>query len=370
MEYEKQEDGSLKPLPKKNVDFGGGLERLAAATQDTPDIFQIDVFTDTIKTLEKVSSKKYNQDEEVDRSFRVIADHVRAAVSLANEGVFPSNKEQGYVSRRLIRRAIRWAKMININSSFLKELISNKKISTVIEIEEEKFRRTLDKGLKELNKLETKHTISGKDLFFLYQSYGFPLEMAYEELTQNKKSNLKYDILLKDFNRAKKAHQNKSRSASVGMFKGGLADKSEDTIKLHTATHLLHASLRKVVGDHVQQIGSNITADRLRFDFKHPEKLTALQIKKVETLINEKIKENLPVKKTIQSKDKALKSGALAFFRETYPDKVSVYTIGDFSKELCGGPHVNSTGKIGTVRIKKEESIGGGQRRIYAVLKK
>ncbi len=377
MEYEKQKDGSINPLPSQNVDFGGGLERMVAATLDTPDIFKIDVFTSTIKKLEKISGKKYGEQQTYDQSFRVIADHFRSAEAFIKEGIFPSNKKQGYVVRRLIRRAIRWAKKIDIDKSFSAEIIQDSKIKKIVAEEEDKFRQSLRTGIppfkRKIDKLKEKkiykHEGFSSAIFDSFSTHGVPIEVAldvlkneYPELPINEKK------IKSETEKKIKKHSDKSRTASAGMFKGGLEDQSEITTKLHTATHLLHQSLRNVLGDHVRQKGSNITAERLRFDFSHPDALTDNQLKKVENLINQQIKKNLKVNKTIEDKDSALQSGVLAFFKTKYPDKVTVYSIGNFSKELCGGPHVSSTGEIGGVKIVKEENIAAGSRRIYAVL--
>jgi len=360
MEYEKQPDGSLKPLPKQNVDFGGGLERLAQVVQNQPDIFQIDIFKPIIEEIEKSCDKKYQGNNKT--SMRVIADHLRAAKAMINEGVEPSNKQQGYILRRLIRRsAIKFRQLAGkLDPQALAKIVKTKP-ALVEEIK--KFQSTLDRGLKEFEKLEP-NQLNELNAFDLFQTYGFPFEIS-EELFREKGQILdkkKFDQVFED-------HKKLSRTASAGMFKGGLEDQSGATKKLHTATHLLHQSLRQILGDHVRQQGSHITAERFRFDFTHPQALTDGQLKKIETLINQQIKKDLKVKKAIVTKDQALKSGALAFFKETYPDKVSVYSIGNFSKELCGGPHVSSTGEIGGVKITKEESIGAGKRRLYAVLK-
>ena len=363
MQYQKQADGSLKELPQKNVDFGGGLERLTAAAYNDPDIFKTDFF---------ISAKKVLEDEIIDdsRGLRIILDHIRAAMFLIDSGVAPSNKDKGYVLRRLIRRAAAHAKIANcdlengivtlLTSAFVNEysntyptLLKNKKdIIDEIENELTKFNKTLEAGIKLLGNAPS---------FDLYQSYGFPREVI-EDLYE--KRNIEFDE--NEFEAELKEHQDLSRTASKGMFKGGLQDRSEITTKYHTATHLLHAALRQVLGDHVHQAGSNITAERLRFDFSHPDKLTNQQIIQVEELINQKIAEDIPVTKVEMQKKQALAEGALAFFPEKYPDIANVYSIGGFSKELCGGPHVNSTAEIGSIKIFKEESLGSGTRRIYA----
>jgi alanyl-tRNA synthetase len=348
MEYEKQGDGTFKPLPKQNVDFGGGLERLTAASQNQPDIFQTDIFVD----LMKAEPTKNLSDN------RLIADHLRASVAMINEGILPSNKKQGYILRRLIRRAaIKLEEPKNL-VNFIKYFQPKEQVNAVLEEEIMKFSKSLAIGKKVLSRAKK----IDEDLAFdIYQSYGLPIEVI-ESVAKVKLNKEKFDALVD-------SHSQKSRTASAGMFKGGLADRSEDVTKLHTTTHLLQAALRKVIGTHVHQEGSNITAERLRFDFSHPQALTDEEMKQVEDLINQKIKQDIKVVRTIEDKDKALKSGAMAFFRENYPEKVSVYTIGDFSKELCGGPHVDSTGAIGGVKLVKQESIGAGKRRIYAVLK-
>ena len=356
MEYEKQSDGSLKPLPKQNVDFGGGLERITQAVQNSPDIFQIDIFKSVIKSIEKITNQKYEGENKA--PMRVIADHLRAAKAMIDQGLEPGNKQQGYVLRRLIRRsAVKFRQLTgSLDSKDFSQIINE---PTLIE-EINKFQKSLNKGLKLIDRVRPCQKIDAQFAFDLFQTYGFPFEITQEILASK---NIK--INQKDYNKLKASHSKKSKTASAGMFKGGLADQSETVTKLHTATHLLHQSLRLVLGDHLKQEGSNITSKRLRFDFTHNQALTQDQLKKVENLINQQIKKDLKVKKTIEPKEKALKSGVLAFFKESYPDKVSVYIIGDFSKELCGGPHVSSTGEIGDVKIIKQESIGAGKRRVY-----
>ncbi len=383
MQYQKQVDGSFKELAQKNVDFGGGFERILAVKQDTDDVFLTPIFEPIISLIEKISGKKYS-DEESKHSFRVIADHMRAATMLASDGVFPSNKEQGYFARRLVRRAIRYAKMIGIDQPFTAELskvvaniyaqsypdvIANlEKISQGLAIEEKKFASTLQKGLKEVEKIEK---LTGEVAFKLYETYGFPFELS-QEIAKEKGQ----DVSFEEFELAKKSHADQSRSASAGKFKGGLQDSSEQTTKYHTATHLLHAALRKILGTHVGQKGSNITAERLRFDFSHPDAITLQQKQAVEDQINEWIKQDLPVTVQTLEKQKALASGAIAFFVEKYPDQVTVYTIGKnptgekqgvdwISKEFCGGPHVKQTGEIGSIRLVKEKAISAGVRRVY-----
>ena len=354
IQYLKQ-NGKLVELPQKNVDFGGGLERIAAALNGDSDVFKTDIYKSTIDELERVTGKSYSDNE---RTMRIIADHLRAANALSENGVVPANKQQGYVMRRLIRRAA--LKMRNLKPDFSShDFESITKEKTVLE-EIERFKKTLESGLKEASKIEK---IDGKKAFDLYQTYGFPLELTVEIFSE-KGQEIDNDQFAKEFEK----HKEKSRSASSGMFKGGLADHSEVVIKYHTATHLLQQALRDVLGDMVHQAGSNITAERLRFDFTFNRKLTAGEVAEVEGIINAKIKEDLPVTKEIMPKEKALKEGALAFFPEKYPETTSVYSIGGYSKELCGGPHVSRTSQIGNVRIIKEEAAGAGLRRIYAKL--
>lgn len=383
MQYQKQADGSFKELAQKNVDFGGGFERILAVKQDTDDVFLTPIFEPLITFLEKLSGKKYSDDESK-HSFRVIADHMRAATMLASDGVYPSNKEQGYFARRLVRRAIRYAKMIGIEQPFVAplskvvaqiysqpypEVLQNiEKISQGLAIEEKKFASTLQKGLREVEKIEK---LTGEVAFKLYETYGFPFELS-QEIAREKGQSISLD----EFELAKKSHADQSRTASAGKFKGGLQDSSAQTTKYHTATHLLHAALRKILGNHVGQKGSNITAERLRFDFSHPDAITPEQKRAVEDQINEWIRQDLPVTVKTMEKQEALTSGAIAFFVEKYPDQVTVYTIGKnpngivqgvdwISKEFCGGPHVTHTGEIGQIKLVKEKAISAGIRRVY-----
>jgi alanyl-tRNA synthetase len=391
MEYQKQADGSFKELPQKNVDFGGGLERIAAAANEDSDVFKTDLFWPVIEQIEKLSGASYNKGgtngDKVKHSFRVITDHVKAATFLASDGVYPSNKEQGYVARRLLRRAIRYARMIGVTQPFLSDvaqtvitlyqeaypdlLAQQKTILSVLSDEEVKFNKTLEKGLREIEKMGE---LTGESAFKLYETYGFPLELT-QEIAIERGQNVDKDIFQKAFDE----HKNKSRTASAGKFKGGLQDHSEITVKYHTATHLLHAALRQVLGTHVQQKGSNITVERLRFDFSQPMALTDDQKQEVEKMINEWIAQDLPVTKQVLPKQEALKSGAVAFFIEKYPDEVSVYTVGTnptgtkqgidwVSKEFCGGPHVEHTGQIGPIKLTKEQAVSAGVRRVYMEL--
>jgi len=376
IQYEKQKDGTLEELPQKNVDFGGGLERIVMAVSNEPDIFKIDIFKPAVEILEEEVGTPYEDVE----SFRIIADHLRAASAIAKEGVEPSNKLQGYVLRRLIRRSI-------LNVYFLQKLNKVRQIldritgfygipdvqkKAVVE-EGGRFVSALERGIRKLDLLVSKgEKINGKVGFDLFQSEGLPIEFTIDILRQH--GVLFTDEERKDFESEFKVHQERSRTASAGMFKGGLAESGGDVVKLHTATHLLHASLRKVLGEHVSQKGSNITAERLRFDFSHPQKLTDDEIKRVEGLMNSAIDAGLPVSCETKSLDEAIKEGALHFFAEKYGEKVKVYTVGDpegeyFSKEVCGGPHVDNTSSIGRVRIIKQEKVGAGVMRIYVTNK-
>lgn len=379
MEYQKQEDGSFTKLAQRNVDFGGGFERILAVKHNTDDVFETPLFSPIIEFIENLSGKKYLESTQITQSFRVIADHIKAAVMLAADGVFPSNKEQGYFSRRLVRRSIRYAKMIGIEQRFLADLSkviaqiyltsypevqeNIERISLGLASEEKKFAKTLEKGLREVEKVET---LTGEVAFKLYETYGFPFELS-QEIAQEKGQSISQD----EFDTAKKSHSDKSRTASAGKFKGGLQDSNEQTTKYHTATHLLHAALRKVLGTHVQQKGSNITADRLRFDFSHDGAMTQDEKEQVMDQVNQWINDDLPVTVQTMKKQDALDSGAIAFFVEKYPDEVTVYTIGNdiksdwISKEFCGGPHVTRTGEIGQIELFKEKAVSAGARRVY-----
>lgn len=386
MQYRKNSDGELVELPQKNVDFGGGLERMAAAVNDKPDIFTIDVFEPFINELGELVGVKYGKTDDIDERIRVIADHTRAALMILNEGVYPSNKLQGYILRRLIRRAVfhlqrlgeasyeEFAGMAVDTFSKVYPKLADKKEEIQASLAEEaaRFEKALDKGLRELEKeLESEKEITGTFAFDLYQNHGFPLELTLEILDEHGRSFTKEKR--KTFEEEFEKHKEKSRQASTAQFSGGLADEKEDTIKLHTATHLLHEALRRVLGESVEQKGSNITSERLRFDFSHPEKLEDKQIEKVEKIMNEKTEEGLKVSSRETTLNAALDEGALAFFGEKYGDKVSVYTVGNpdgdwFSKEVCGGPHVSNTKEIGRVKIFKQKKIGANVVRVYARL--
>lgn len=384
MEYIKTESG-FEPLPQKNIDFGGGLERSLAAVNGDPDVFTTDLFTPIVEILEKISGKKYT-DEPL--AFRVVADHMRAAVMLVADGVFPSNKDQGYFARRLLRRVIRYGMKLGIEQMFLADLVpgvvatykdaypqvSQKEqlIIDAINQEEKKFLRTLEKGLREFEKStrDSKKLTAGL-AFALFETYGFPLELSLEE-AETRNFDVEKEIET-SFQKIKQEHAERSRTASAGKFKGGLQDHSEVTVKYHTATHLIHSALRKVLGDSVEQKGSNINGNRLRFDFSHSAAVTKEEQKQIEDQVNAWVKEDFEVSKQMMQKQAALDDGALAFFVEKYPDEVSVYMISNdqetISKEFCGGPHVKKTGEIGEIEIFKEQSASAGVRRIYARLK-
>ena len=409
MQYNKTVDGKFETLAQKNVDFGGGMERILAYLEGRDNVFETDLFEPILKEIEKISGKKYGFSSpvissEVERSFRIITDHIKAATFIISDGVIPSNKDRGYVLRRLIRRAIVKGHQLGISENFttkiaekvfeiyegvyftdsgvistpLKERVeksSEKDLSTnarddkkpmilsELEKEENKFRRTLAEGLKLIESLTQ---ISAKNLFDLYQSFGIPFEISVEEA---KRRNIEINNeTIEQFNDLVTKHKELSRTASAGMFKGGLADAGEETTRLHTAAHLLLQALRQVLGEGIYQKGSNITAERLRFDFSHPEKMTPEQVEKVEKIVNEKIAEDLSVTMEEMTLEEAKKSGAMGVFESKYGEKVKVYSIGQFSNEICGGPHVTHTGILGHFKIQKEESSSAGVRRIKAIL--
>ncbi len=372
MEFKKLGNRKFEPLPKKNIDFGGGLERISMAVQNTNDIFKIDIFTNLISFLEKISNTKYD-DPKYTTSYRVIADHLRASIFLISDGVIPSNTDQGYFVRRLLRRAVRYADILGIKEGNFADLTDyvleyykdaypetyNKKeiIKSEIYKEELKFRKTLEAGMKEFEK--------GIDPFVLFSSYGFPFELT-KELAKEKGIIVDEDKFKKDL----ETHQALSRAGSEQKFKGGLGGTGEMETKYHTATHLLLASLRKVLGGEIIQKGSNITAERMRFDFNWPEKVSAEKLKEVEDLVNKKIAEKIPVEMLELPKEEAKKIvTTLAFDLSKYGDVVKVYKIDDFDVEFCGGPHVKNTGELGLFKIVKEEASSAGVRRIKAVLK-
>lgn len=414
MQYFKNTDGTFTPLTQKNVDTGMGLERTVAILNGVS-VYEIDSFKPIISRIEELSGKKYGENDENTHAMRIVADHVRAATFILGDprGMEPSNIGQGYVLRRLIRRAIRYAKFLEVDDQAViykgsiveiakrvidvmgedyHELKNNSVfIIKSLEDEERKFEKTLFAGLRKLedyvkNKEQSKankfasidrpdfgsknedsiNLIPGKDAFDLYQSYGFPPEMIREELARYAMSYHQGE-----FDEEFKKHQDLSRTSSAGIFKGGLADNSEEVTKYHTTTHLLHQALRDVLGSHVEQKGSNLTKERLRFDFSHPMKMSPEEIAKVEQIVNENIKKDLPVHFEMLTVDEAKKIGAMGLFEDKYAKlggKVKVYFIGDYSKEICGGPHVEHTGEIGGIKIQKEEAVSAGVRRIRAVL--
>lgn len=381
MQFYKDKDGHISELPKKNVDTGMGLERVVAVLEGVTDNYQSSVWRDVIAVIEEISGKKYEENPE---SMRIIADHIRTSVFISADksGIKPSNTDQGYILRRLIRRAIRHAKKlgIDINSNFeevvankiidkyasyYSELVENKDVVLeVLKNEKIKFCRTLEKGLKEFEKIANKsENIDGVTAFHLFDTYGFPLELTVELANEK---GLKVDV--EGFKNKFKEHQELSRTASSGKFKGGLASGGEIETKYHTATHLLNAALKEVVSKDCHQKGSNITSERMRFDFSCDHKLTDEEKKNVENLVNKWIDEGLDVTVREMKKEDAIKSGAECMFVEKYPDIVTVYSIGDVSHELCGGPHVKNTRELGHFKIVKEEASSAGIRRIKAVL--
>ncbi len=401
IEYKKTGDSEFEALKQKNVDFGGGLERLTAASNDNPDIFKNDLHFPIIEKICEQTGLEYGKDPKVTASLRVVADHIKASVFLINDGVIPSNKQQGYVLRRLLRRsAVKLNQVKKDSMEVLAKLVdpvmdiyeSTKyfeigdwdRIRQVVVEEIKKFEQTLNRGLKEIEKMED---VSGKAAFDLYQNYGFPVELT-EELLLEKGS--KFDR--KGFNEEFEKHRELSRTASVGMFKGGLAGHSEIETKYHTATHLLHQALRDVLGPEVFQKGSNINTERLRFDFSYDKKMTDQEIKKTEDLVNQKIKEDLIVERKFMSVKEAQDMNAIGLFTGKYEETVSIYCIGPnytlppkegrvnpssldprprggyYSAEFCGGPHVEHTGVIEGIKITKQEAVSAGVRRIYAEL--
>ncbi len=379
MEYFKEQNGAVKELPNKNVDTGMGLERITSVLEGVNDNYVSSIWKDVINLIEEISKLPYKGNEQ---SMRIIADHLRTAVFISADpaGIKPSNTDQGYILRRLIRRAIRHAKKLNIDifsnweeqiaklliekyKKYYKELEENEKVVLeVLKTEKEKFNKTLEKGLKEFKRVSDKD-IDATTAFHLYDTYGFPIE-----LTKELANELKINVDEKGFQEKFIQHQELSRTASKGKFKGGLSGNSEIETKYHTATHLLNAALKQVLGNDVHQKGSNITEERMRFDFSCDHKLTEEEKIKTENLVNEWITKGLEVTKVEMKKEDAIKSGAECMFIEKYPDIVTVYKIGEISKELCGGPHVKNTKEIGHFKIKKEEASSAGVRRIKAII--
>lgn len=382
MEYLKEGD-TLKPLGRHNVDFGGGLERLSSLIQNVDNVYEIDIYKPILEKVREISK------EEIIKSQRIIVDHIKASVLIVMDGVTPGRNQQGYILRRLIRRAVRHGRKLGIANAFTKDIASicidqflyiypnleekRETIIKVIEDEELKFNKTVENALRELDRLLNSHQeVDGIKAFQLYETYGLPIEVT-EEILQEKGLKI---INIEKYEEAEKKHQEKSRSASKGFFKGGLADTSEMSTKYHTATHLLLASLRKIVGEHIHQMGSNITPERLRLDFPNKEKLTEEQLKKVEDMVNEVIQNSLDISFEEMSKEDALatiqKYSSTASFDDRYGDLLKVYYVGSkdspFSVEICNGPHVSNTKELGTFKIVKQENVGAGIKRIKAVL--
>ncbi len=381
MQYNKNADGTFIPLKQQNVDTGMGLERVACVMQNVKSVYDTDAFA---PIMEKVRALATTKDE---RHTRIITDHLKAATFMITDGVAPGNVDQGYVLRRLIRRAIRSGRSLGIEGSFCTSIAQTmiaqyaepypklkKQENVIVDLlkkEEEQFGKTLGDGLKQFKKISEKSgkTIDGTNAFHLYDTYGFPIEMTKELANEERKT-----VDEEGFKKAFEEHQAKSRAGAEKRFAGGLADHSAETTKLHTATHLLNAALRKVLGDHVYQKGSNVTAERLRFDFPHPEKMTPEQIKQTEDMVNDAIKADLPVTYHVTTVEGAKNEGAIGVFDDRYGSEVKVYVMGDekagsvFSKEICGGPHVARTGMLGSFKIQKEESSSSGIRRIKAIV--
>ena len=399
MRFNKQADGSYTELSQKNVDTGMGLERALCVLNGKSSVYETDLFEDAIKEISALTGKTYGESEEVTRAFRVLLDHVRTATFMLGDekGIVPSNTDQGYILRRIIRRAVRFGRKIDlpegslakISETFIQKYktvypelsLNREKIAEELNKEEGKFSKTLQQGLKEFEKclsgIERKNAfmsqkdpayvpetvIPGKSAFRLYDTYGFPVEITAEMAKERG-----FDVDVAGYNAAFEEHQSKSKAGSEQKFACGLADHKEQTTNLHTATHLLHAALKKVLSPDVNQKGSNITEERLRFDFNYPQPMSAEQIKAVEDLVNEQIKADIPVVMKEISLDEAKEEGFTGLFESKYGERVKTYTIGDFSKEICGGPHAESTGKLGTFKIQKEQSCASGIRRIKAVL--
>jgi len=385
MQYNKNEDGTYTELEQKNIDTGMGLERMTSIMQGVDSPFKTELFSKVMDLLESQAIE--SEGEEREESKRIICDHLRAATFMLGDpnGIAPSNTDQGYILRRLIRRAIRHAHKLGITEAITCDIAKiyiaqykgaypelKKNSAFILEElarEESQFAKTLKVGEKEFYKMleiMQKHggdSLSGRVAFKLYDTYGFPLEMTQELAKENQ-----IEVDVEGFNKAFKKHQELSRAGAEQKFKGGLADNTEETTKLHTATHLLHKALKQVLGGHVEQKGSNITVDRLRFDFSHPDKMTPEQIAEVEKIVNDQIQADLPVTCTVTTVEDAKSQGAIGLFGDKYGDEIKLYGIGDFSLEICGGPHVERTGDMGTFKIKKEQSSSRGVRRIKAVL--
>lgn len=376
MQYEKRADGSFAPMSHCNVDTGMGLERTLAVLQGQPSVYGTELFQPILEHIRSLA------DHENKFAMRVIADHTRAAVFILAEGIEPGNVDQPYIARRLIRRAVRYGKEIGIQTAFLAELAQTvigtldtvygeldahrDAILAALDKEESRFSRTLEKGKQVfLTALDSQpeKSLSGEVVFHLYDTYGFP-----PELTQELAQEQGFVVDMEGYRAAFAAHQERSRQGSEARFKGGLSERSPETTRLHTATHLLHAALRQVLGNQIEQRGSNITIERLRFDFNFPRKITPDELKEVESIVNAQIDHNLPVSWQEMSVDAAKQGGAIGLFGDRYGERVKVYQMGDFSKEICGGPHAESTGELGHFKIMKEEAVASGVRRIRAVL--
>lgn len=382
MQFNKDASGALTPLAKRNVDTGMGLERTIAVLAGKKSVYDTDLFSGIIGKIRDLSGKEYAPEGDIGKSMRIIADHIRTAVMMSLDGVEPSNKDQGYIMRRLIRRAIRHARKLELENwleviideviSSLKDayldLVDNRdRIVGSITVEAGKFEKTIQKGLKEVEKLWKKNgKVTGDDAFDLYQTFGFPLELT-QELASEYGQNVDKDQFEAEF----KKHQDKSRAGAGQKFAGGLVDHSDESKKLHTATHLLHQALRDVLGNHVEQRGSNITRERLRFDFSHDKKMTKEEIEKVEAIVNDQIQKAMPVHFEMLTVEEAKSRGAIGLFEDKYAqigDKIKVYFMGDYSKEICGGPHVENTSDLKSFKINKEEASSAGIRRIKATL--
>ena len=384
MQFNKDASGNLSLLSQRNVDTGMGLERTIAVLQGKKSVYDTDLFDGIIRTITEISGTDYQAEGDSGVSIRIIADHIRSAVMIINDGVEPSNKDQGYILRRLIRRAIRHMRKLDSSSEVMMEpvvdavaeslkdgyieLVDNRdKILGTLMVEAGKFEKTIQKGLKEIEKLWDKNgKVTGTDAFDLYQTFGFPLELT-TELAQEKGQKIDKAAFEHGF----QVHQKLSRAGAGMKFAGGLADDSDASKRLHTATHLLHQALRDVLGEHVEQRGSNITQERLRFDFTHGEKMTDEQKVEVERIVNEQISKAQPVHHELLTVEEAKERGAIGLFEDKYSqigDKIKVYFMGDYSKEICGGPHVENTSELGSFKIKKEEASSAGVRRIKAIL--
>ncbi len=380
MEYNRREDGSFEKMSQRNVDTGIGFERLTALLQGKGSAYETDLFSSLINKIEDISGKKY---EENKRDFRIIADHARGAFFLASDGVVPGNMEEGYILRRVLRRAIQQGRVLNMKEGFLNDLVeetvfkygeayselkeNKEKVLKVIKEEEEKFRQTLEAGIRVTAAIiDESGELTGELAFRQYESKGVPLEVS-KKIASEKGARIS-DDLEKDFKKRLKEHQEISRAGAEKKFGGVGKGAGYEETKLHTTTHLLHQALREVLGEEVKQMGSDINSERLRFDFSYPRKMTEEEKERVEQVVNQKIQEGLEVKKEQMSLKEALNTGALAFFREKYPGKVNIYSVGDYSKEICAGPHVKNTSELGSFNIVNEKSSGAGVRRIKAIL--